>query len=101
MNTSSTPLRSAPSADFSPKSFRRRLILVSFSERVKISASGFGKRQCFWEQGAIKPRHSRLLKSALKHDISTSQLSDLWTPLENQGWRPCVECGSEPCESNY
>ncbi|KAI9125191.1 hypothetical protein K1719_003807 [Acacia pycnantha] len=53
-------------------------------------------RSMFQEQGAIKPRHSRLLKSALKRDTSTSQFSDLWTPLENQGWRPCVECGSEP-----
>ncbi|KAF7829286.1 O-fucosyltransferase 39-like isoform X1 [Senna tora] len=48
------------------------------------------------EQGAIKPRHLRLLKSALERETSTSQLSDLWTPLENQGWRPCVECKNVP-----
>ncbi|KAF7802656.1 O-fucosyltransferase 39-like isoform X1 [Senna tora] len=30
------------------------------------------------EQGAIKSRHLRLLKSALELEISTSQLSDLW-----------------------
>ncbi|XP_028769356.1 O-fucosyltransferase 39-like isoform X2 [Neltuma alba] len=50
----------------------------------------------YLEQRAVKPRHMRLLKSALEREVSTRQLSDLWAPLENQGWRPCVECGSEP-----
>ncbi|XP_020978371.1 uncharacterized protein At1g04910 isoform X1 [Arachis ipaensis] len=39
----------------------------------------------------IKPRHSRLLKSAVQRETPTSQLSELWAPLENQGWKPFVE----------
>nr|GEY28822.1 O-fucosyltransferase 39-like [Tanacetum cinerariifolium] len=39
---------------------------------------------------ASKLRHSRLFKSALQHRASNEQLSDLWTPLSNQGWKPYV-----------
>ncbi|XP_051126908.1 O-fucosyltransferase 39-like isoform X2 [Andrographis paniculata] len=39
---------------------------------------------------ASKPRHSRLLKSALQRQISDEQQAELWTPLSNQGWRPCA-----------
>ncbi|KAG4931276.1 hypothetical protein JHK84_048268 [Glycine max] len=38
------------------------------------------------ELNPIKPRHSRLLRS-----VPTSQLSELWSPLESQGWKPYVE----------
>ncbi|KAI4328134.1 hypothetical protein L6164_020515 [Bauhinia variegata] len=43
------------------------------------------------EFSIIKPRHSRLLKSAVLRETSSSLLSDLWAPLENQGWRCCAE----------
>lgn len=55
----------------------------------------------FSEWNAPKPRHLRLLKSALQRDDSKEQQSDLWTPLAHQGWKPCVDYGipSLPLES--
>ena len=44
----------------------------------------------------IKPRHSRLLKSALQRETSFEQKSELWTPLANQGWKPFTDFGSAP-----
>ncbi len=46
------------------------------------------------EWNAPKPKHSRLLKSAIQHQAPDGQRSDLWTPLANQGWKPCVESTS-------
>ncbi|CAH1413934.1 unnamed protein product [Lactuca virosa] len=43
------------------------------------------------ELNGPKLRHSRLFKSALQHQVSDEQLSDLWAPLSNQGWKPFVE----------
>lgn len=43
------------------------------------------------ELNAPKLRHSRLFKSAFQHQASNEQLSDLWMPLSNQGWKPFVE----------
>ncbi|KAI4314416.1 hypothetical protein L6164_027328 [Bauhinia variegata] len=48
------------------------------------------------EFSIIKPRHSRLLKSALQRETSAFLLSDPWAPLENQGWRSCVESRNGP-----
>ncbi|KHN14510.1 DUF246 domain-containing protein [Glycine soja] len=45
----------------------------------------------FPELNPIKPRHSRLLRSAVQRETPTSQLSELWSPLESQGWKPYVE----------
>ncbi|KAL7143897.1 hypothetical protein ABFS83_08G222100 [Erythranthe nasuta] len=42
------------------------------------------------EWNAPKPRHSRLLKGALQRETSDEQLSELWAPLSNQGWKPCT-----------
>ncbi|KAF4350470.1 hypothetical protein F8388_005080 [Cannabis sativa] len=50
----------------------------------------------FAEWNAPKPRHAKLLKSALQTETSSVQRSDLWTPLANQGWKPCVESSSVP-----
>lgn len=50
----------------------------------------------FSEWNAPKPRHSRLLKSALQRENSNEQQSDLWTPLANQGWTPCVDSTNGP-----
>ncbi|KAK4353927.1 hypothetical protein RND71_026121 [Anisodus tanguticus] len=46
------------------------------------------------EWNAPKPRHSRLLKSALQHQKSSEKQSDLWVPLAYQGWKPCSESGT-------
>ncbi|KAL4569267.1 hypothetical protein LXL04_024903 [Taraxacum kok-saghyz] len=57
------------------------------------------------ELNGPKLRHSRLFKSALQHHVSDEQLSDLWTPLSNQGWKPFVEStvtsSSMPESSGY
>lgn len=42
----------------------------------------------------IKPRHSRLLKSALLQETSPEQKSELWMPLANQGWKPFTDVDS-------
>ncbi|KAL2521821.1 O-fucosyltransferase family protein [Forsythia ovata] len=41
------------------------------------------------EWNAPKPRHSRLLKSALQRQTLNEQ--QLWMPLANQGWKTCAE----------
>ncbi|XP_054809633.1 O-fucosyltransferase 39 isoform X1 [Prosopis cineraria] len=48
------------------------------------------------ELGAIKPRHSRLLRSAVQRETSAPQLSNLWSPLESQGWKTCVKPSNVP-----
>ncbi|CAA0812521.1 O-fucosyltransferase family protein [Striga hermonthica] len=40
------------------------------------------------EWNTLKPRHSRLLKSALQRQISDEQQTELWMSLANQGWKP-------------
>ncbi|XP_049378911.1 O-fucosyltransferase 39 isoform X1 [Solanum stenotomum] len=40
---------------------------------------------------APKFRHSRLAKSAKQRQTSNEEQSQLWTPLEHQGWKPCSE----------
>ncbi|CAI0419857.1 unnamed protein product [Linum tenue] len=37
-----------------------------------------------------KPRHLTLLKSALERETSNGEHSDMWTPLSDQGWKPCI-----------
>ncbi|KAK4416990.1 O-fucosyltransferase 31 [Sesamum alatum] len=46
------------------------------------------------EWNAPKPRHSRLLKSALQRQTSDEQQAELWMPLAHQGWKPCARSGS-------
>ncbi|KAI3794355.1 hypothetical protein L1987_36985 [Smallanthus sonchifolius] len=41
-----------------------------------------------------KPRHSPLFKSALQQENLIEQRSELWTPLVNQGWKPCIDSTS-------
>ncbi|KAG5007737.1 hypothetical protein AAZX31_09G181400 [Glycine max] len=60
--------------------------LVSFSTFTHAFSSS-----AFPELNPIKPRHSRLLRSAVQHETPTSQLSEIWSPLESQGWKPYVE----------
>nr|XP_043631298.1 O-fucosyltransferase 39-like isoform X2 [Erigeron canadensis] len=49
---------------------------------------------CHMESSVPKPRHSCLFKSALQHQALKEQQSDLWTPLANLGWKPCIESTS-------
>ncbi|KAJ9670241.1 hypothetical protein PVL29_026656 [Vitis rotundifolia] len=53
------------------------------------SPLGHASPSVFSEWNAPKPRHSRLLKSALQGQSSNVEQSDLWTPLANQGWKGC------------
>lgn len=50
----------------------------------------------FSEWNVPKPRHSRLLKSALQAKISYTQQSELWTSSGDQGWKQCVESSIVP-----
>ncbi|KAK4430519.1 O-fucosyltransferase 31 [Sesamum alatum] len=48
----------------------------------------------FSEWNAPKPRHSRLLKSALQRQTPDEQLADLWRPLAEQQWKRCARSDS-------
>ncbi|KAH9607343.1 hypothetical protein KSS87_003985, partial [Heliosperma pusillum] len=41
---------------------------------------------------SAKSRHSNLLKDALRGQTPNDEPSELWSPLPDQGWRPCGEC---------
>uniref|UniRef100_A0A1J3HZM3 O-fucosyltransferase family protein n=1 Tax=Noccaea caerulescens TaxID=107243 RepID=A0A1J3HZM3_NOCCA len=45
----------------------------------------------FSEWNAPRPRHLRLLEGALDRQISIRQQVELWSPLPDQGWKPCTE----------
>ncbi|KAH0892387.1 hypothetical protein HID58_054816 [Brassica napus] len=42
----------------------------------------------------IKPRHLSLLKSALQRP--SGEQSELWRPMTDQGWSPCLDLGNSP-----
>lgn len=42
----------------------------------------------------IKPRHLSLLKSALQRP--SGEQSDLWKPMTDQGWSPCIDLEDPP-----
>ncbi|KAJ4825344.1 O-fucosyltransferase 39, partial [Turnera subulata] len=48
------------------------------------------------EYNVAKPRHLPLLKSALQLQTSNEEQSGLWTPLADQGWRPCITPTNAP-----
>ncbi|KAF2292952.1 hypothetical protein GH714_034250 [Hevea brasiliensis] len=50
----------------------------------------------FSEWNVQKPRHLSLVKSASQRETSHEKQSDLWVPLADQGWRPCVESTNAP-----
>uniref|UniRef100_A0A7N0TTQ6 O-fucosyltransferase family protein n=1 Tax=Kalanchoe fedtschenkoi TaxID=63787 RepID=A0A7N0TTQ6_KALFE len=50
----------------------------------------------FSEWNAPKPRHSRLLNSVLRREYPNEEQKSLWTPLRDQGWRPCLESTKPP-----
>ncbi|XP_010523344.1 PREDICTED: uncharacterized protein At1g04910 [Tarenaya hassleriana] len=45
----------------------------------------------FSEWNAPRPRHLRLLEGALSREIPIRQQVELWSPLPDQGWKPCTE----------
>ncbi|XP_024028817.1 O-fucosyltransferase 31 [Morus notabilis] len=45
----------------------------------------------FSEWNAPKPMHLHLLNGALERHTSVQQQKNLWSPLANQGWRPCLD----------
>ncbi|KAK8552133.1 hypothetical protein V6N13_120555 [Hibiscus sabdariffa] len=50
----------------------------------------------FSEWNAPKPRHLSLLEVALHWKTPIKQQSDLWSPLPNQGWKPCIDSADDP-----
>ncbi|KAI9100876.1 hypothetical protein K1719_024000 [Acacia pycnantha] len=51
----------------------------------------------FSEWNAPKPMHEALLEGALQRQISDDQqIIGLWSPLANQGWKPCSESPKLP-----
>ncbi|XP_071735379.1 O-fucosyltransferase 39-like [Rutidosis leptorrhynchoides] len=55
---------------------------------------GYASNSVMSEPNVLKPRHSSLFKGALQYLALNEQQSDLWTPLANQGWKPCVDSTS-------
>ncbi|KAF8377382.1 hypothetical protein HHK36_030759 [Tetracentron sinense] len=55
------------------------------------SPLGHASPSIFSEWNTPKTRHVPLLKGALQRETS-----DLWSPLANQGWKPCVESKNTP-----
>ncbi|GAB4847220.1 O-fucosyltransferase 39 [Ancistrocladus abbreviatus] len=56
-----------------------------------LSPLGYASPTSFSEWNAPKPRHSNLLKGAVQTQTSNREQSDLWFPLPDQGWRPCIQ----------
>ncbi|KAL1100499.1 hypothetical protein V6Z11_D05G233600 [Gossypium hirsutum] len=48
------------------------------------------------EWNAPKPRHLSLLEVALHWKTPIKQVFDLWSPLPNQGWKPCIDSADTP-----
>ncbi|KAL9229593.1 hypothetical protein vseg_005043 [Gypsophila vaccaria] len=57
-----------------------------------VSASPQKSPALLSESAFAKPRHSNLLKDALKGQTPNDEPSELWSPLPDQGWRPCGQC---------
>ncbi|CAI9291715.1 unnamed protein product [Lactuca saligna] len=53
----------------------------------------------FSEWNAPSPEHIHLLEGALHQQISEKQQSDIWSPLPNQGWKPCLDSATIPFDS--
>ncbi|KAJ4963264.1 hypothetical protein NE237_023203 [Protea cynaroides] len=57
---------------------------------------GHASPSVFSEWNAPKPRHLSLLKGALQRQTSNVQQFNIWSPLADQGWKPCVESIKPP-----
>lgn len=63
------------------------LLMLVLSSILSVSADS--SPNLFSEWMSAKPRHSNLLKYALTSETSPGEPSELWSPLPDQGWRPC------------
>ncbi|KAM5577053.1 O-fucosyltransferase 39 [Rosa sericea] len=72
---------------FSPFGHASPSMLSEWNVMVKSNAQ---------EGNVPKSRHQRLLRSALQRQTSEEELSELWTPLANQAWKPCIEPSIAP-----
>lgn len=50
----------------------------------------------FSEWNAPRPRHLPLHDGALNHKTPIRQQSEIWSPLPNQGWKPCIQSDNNP-----
>ncbi|KAL5559977.1 hypothetical protein UlMin_036188 [Ulmus minor] len=66
------------------------VLLPAFSPNL-FAPLGRAYPSIFSEWNAPKPRHLRLLEGALGSQTSVQLQTKLWSPLANQGWRPCFE----------
>nr|DAD22110.1 TPA_asm: hypothetical protein HUJ06_023573 [Nelumbo nucifera] len=69
------------------------LLLPVFFPRL-FSPLGHASPSLFSEWNAPKPKHLPLLKGALQRQPSGRQQSELWSPLADQGWKPCLKSAS-------
>ncbi|WOK94261.1 hypothetical protein Cni_G02963 [Canna indica] len=78
------------------------ILLPAFVPEL-FSPLGNASPSIFSEWNTPKPRHLSLLKGALQRQTSIYQHSELWAPLEPQGWKPCIKSTSTsslPSKSN-
>ncbi|CAN1288487.1 O-fucosyltransferase 39 [Linum perenne] len=70
------------------------LLLCSF---VVVFLSSSSCRASLSELSVVpKPRHLSLLKSAVEREILNEESSDIWDPLTDQGWKPCIRSTDSP-----
>lgn len=72
------------------------MLLVPAFFPAMFSPLGHASPSIFSEWNAPKPRHMSLMKGALQRQISDEHKSELWSPLEPQGWKPCTQSGNIP-----
>lgn len=72
------------------------VLLVPALFPALFSPLGHASPSIFSEWNAPKPRHLSLLKGALQSQVSDEHKSELWSPLESQGWKPCTEYANIP-----
>ncbi|XP_051117765.1 O-fucosyltransferase 31 isoform X2 [Andrographis paniculata] len=65
------------------------VLLLPFFLPTLFTPLGHAMPSVFSEWNAPKPRHSRLLKSALQRETSDAEVTELWKPLADQQWKRC------------
>ncbi|GAB4844182.1 O-fucosyltransferase 31 [Ancistrocladus abbreviatus] len=71
------------------------LLFPIFSPNL-FTPTGRAYPSIFSEWNAPTPRHLPLLNGALKRVTSLRQQFELWSPLPNQGWKPCADSEVSP-----
>lgn len=57
---------------------------------------GYASPSMLSEWNGPESRHMNLLKGALRTENSDGEQSDLWEPLPDQGWKPCLQPTESP-----